>query len=70
MLDTDKSYICRRLTKLCRWMDYLNEDLRVAVEVDSSNEFTLLTLDSVEKDIQRAFKELRDAKEVYYANQR
>lgn len=68
MLDTDKSYIRRRLTKLCRWMDYLNEDLRVAVEVDSSNEFTLLTLDSVEKDIQRAFKELRDAKEVYYAN--
>lgn len=46
----------------------INEDLRVAVEVDSSNEFTLLTLDSVEKDIQRAFKELRDAKEVYYAN--
>ena len=68
MLDTDKSYICRRLTKLCRWMDYLNEDLRVAVEVDSSNEFTLLTLDNVEKDIQRAFKELRDAKEVYYVN--
>ena len=68
MLDTDKSYIRPRLTKLCRWMDYLNEDLRVAVEVDSSNEFTLLTLDSVEKDIQRAFKELRDAKEVYYAN--
>jgi hypothetical protein len=68
MLDTDKSYIRRRLTKLCRWMDYLNEDLRVAIEVDSSNEFTLLTLDSVEKDIQRAFKELRDAKEVYYAN--
>lgn len=68
MLDTDKSYIRLRLTKLCRWMDYLNEDLRVAVEVDSSNEFTLLTLDNVEKDIQRAFKELKDAKEVYYAN--
>lgn len=68
MLDTDKSYIRCRLTKLCRWMDYLNEDLQAAVEVDSSNEFTLLTLDSVEKDIQRAFKELRDAKEVYYAN--
>lgn len=70
MLDTDKSYIRHRLVKLCQCMDYLNESVQSTIDLGVTNKFTQLMFDSVETDFKQAYIELRDAKEVYYANQR
>jgi phage terminase large subunit len=49
-------------------MDYLNESVQSTIDLGVTNKFTQLMFDSVETDFKQAYIELRDAKEVYYAN--
>lgn len=70
MLKDDQSFILRRLIKLCTEMDSLCTQLQNEIDWDPSNKFLLLRMEHIAPCFTVAVNELRDAREVYNANQR